>query len=59
MESRPRDSFWERTVPVTLATADQPLRFGNPDAFAPNIDAITIAPLVAGEPSTQRVTGRP
>ncbi|MFD6135736.1 hypothetical protein, partial [Isoptericola sp. NPDC060257] len=48
------DSFWERTVPVTLATADRPLRFGNPDAFAPNIDAITIAPLVAGEPSTQR-----
>ncbi|MFE5339945.1 hypothetical protein ACFQ80_06970 [Isoptericola sp. NPDC056578] len=52
------DSFWERTVPVALATADQPLRFGNPDAFAPNIDAITIAPLVTGEPTTQRVTGR-
>jgi len=52
------DSFWDRTVPVSLATADQPLRFGNPDAFAPNIDAITVAPLVAGEPTTQRVTGR-
>jgi hypothetical protein len=44
------DSFWERSVSVTLSTADGALTFGNdqPEAFAPNIDAVTIAPVTAG-----------
>jgi hypothetical protein len=44
------DSFWERSVSVSLSTADGALSFGNdePGAWAPNIDAVTIAPVVAG-----------
>lgn len=50
------DSFWERTVPVTLTTADAPLRLGNVDGFAPNIDRVTVAPVVTGEPTTVAAT---
>lgn len=46
------DSFWERTIPVTFATADAPLRFGHSGHFAPNVDKITIAPVVIGTPTT-------
>ncbi len=44
------DSFWDRSISVTLSTADGALTFGNdqPDAWAPNIDAVTIAPVIAG-----------
>jgi len=51
------DSFWERTIPVTLTTADQPLRLGNESAHAPNIDRIVIAPRVLGEPVTEAADG--
>ncbi|WP_200952493.1 hypothetical protein [Agromyces sp. Soil535] len=46
------DSFWERTIPMTLTTADGALTFGNPDAYAPDVDKITIAPVLLGTPST-------
>ncbi|WP_395244620.1 hypothetical protein ACGGZK_02135 [Agromyces sp. MMS24-K17] len=46
------NSFWERTIPVQLATADAPLRLGNPTAYAPNIDRIVIAPRVIGDVET-------
>ena len=46
------NSFLERTIPVTLTTADGPLVFGNPTAYAPDIDKITIAPAVVGAPTT-------
>ncbi|NYI03516.1 hypothetical protein [Allostreptomyces psammosilenae] len=47
-------SFWERSVNVTLATADGALTFGNdePGSYAPDIDAITIAPVLLGEVRT-------
>nr|BFF25710.1 hypothetical protein GCM10025732_36750 [Glycomyces mayteni] len=48
------DSFSQRSFPVALATADQPLRLGNPDAWAPNLDRIVISPRVIGEPTTAR-----
>jgi hypothetical protein len=48
------DSFLERTIPVTLKTAGGSLVFGNPDAYAPDIDKITIAPAVVGKPTTVR-----
>ncbi|WP_198667670.1 carbohydrate-binding protein [Glycomyces dulcitolivorans] len=48
------DSFSQRSLPVTLATADQPLRLGNPDAWAPNIDRVVISPRVIGDPVTER-----
>ena len=47
------NSFWQRTIPVTLSTGDQPLRFGNTEAWAPNVDRIVIAPRVLGEPTTE------
>lgn len=46
------DSFWERTLPVTLSTADEPLRLGNAASWAPNIDRVVIAPRLLGEPTT-------
>jgi hypothetical protein len=48
-------SFWQRTVPITLTTADGEIRIGNPTAWAPDIDKVAIAPLVAGEPRTTRL----
>lgn len=46
------DSFWQRTIPVTLTTADAAIRLGNAGAWAPNLDRIVIAPRVLGEPVT-------
>lgn len=46
------DSFWERTIPITLTTADGALTFGNPDWYAPDVDRITIAPVLLGTPTT-------
>ncbi|WP_067873725.1 hypothetical protein [Agromyces aureus] len=46
------NSFWERTIPVTLSTGDAPLRFGNAEAWAPNVDRIVFAPRTLGEPTT-------
>lgn len=42
------NSLLERSIPVTLTTADGSLVFGNPDAYAPDIDRITIAPATVG-----------
>ena len=46
------DSFSQRTIPVTLSTADESLRLGNASAWAPNIDRVDIAPRVIGDPTT-------
>jgi hypothetical protein len=46
------NSFLEKTVPITLTTAGGSLTFGNPQAYAPDIDKITIAPAVLGQPVT-------
>jgi hypothetical protein len=43
------ESFAERTIPLDLATPDAPLRLFNASAWAPDIDAVTIAPLTTGE----------
>ena len=48
------NSFLERTIPITLTTAGGSLVFGNPTAYAPDIDKITIAPAVVGTPTTVR-----
>ncbi|MBL0888605.1 RICIN domain-containing protein [Myceligenerans indicum] len=52
------DSFWQRTIPVTLTGSTGDLTLGNPTAWAPDIDKVTVAPLVAGTPSTV-TTGTP
>lgn len=46
------DSFLERTIAVDLKTAGGSLVFGNPAAYAPDVDKITIAPVVLGTPIT-------
>ncbi|MCH7230582.1 hypothetical protein L0U85_06900 [Glycomyces sp. L485] len=46
------ESFWQRSVPLTLSTANEPLRLGNPNSWAPDIDRIVIAPRLLGAPST-------
>jgi hypothetical protein len=46
------NSFSQRTIPVTLSTADEALRFGNATAWAPDIDRVVIAPRLVGEPTT-------
>jgi hypothetical protein len=46
------NSFLERTIPVTLGTSGGSLVFGNANAYAPDIDKITIAPVTVGTPTT-------
>ncbi|GAB3165024.1 hypothetical protein GCM10027059_22080 [Myceligenerans halotolerans] len=46
------DSFWQRTIPVTLAGSTGDLTLGNDTAWAPDVDKVTIAPLVTGNPTT-------
>ncbi|GFJ95908.1 hypothetical protein [Phytohabitans rumicis] len=46
------NSFLERTIPVRLTTAGGSLVFGNPTAYAPDIDKVVIAPLTVGTPTT-------
>lgn len=48
------NSYWQRTVPISLATGDGEIRIGNPSAWAPDIDRVTVAPLVVGTPTTTR-----
>ncbi|GAA2319752.1 hypothetical protein GCM10009853_092320 [Glycomyces scopariae] len=48
------DSFSQRSLHVTLTTGDRPLRLGNPDAWAPNLDRIVVSPRVIGDPVTVR-----
>jgi hypothetical protein len=49
-------SFWQRTVPITLTTSTGGIRLGNPSAWAPDIDKVTVAPLVVGTPTTVRTS---
>ncbi|MCD0444995.1 hypothetical protein LO763_15365 [Glycomyces sp. A-F 0318] len=52
------DSFFQRSIAVTLSTADEPLRLGNAEAWAPNIDRIVVSPRLLGDPVTERLSGR-
>jgi hypothetical protein len=45
-------SFWNYTVPMHLTTANGAVTLGNPDGWAPNINAVTLAKFVAGAPTT-------
>lgn len=46
------NSYWDHTVQVSLTTRDGALQLGNPDGWAPNIDRITVAPVVVGTAKT-------
>jgi hypothetical protein len=39
-------SYWDLPVPVTLTAGTNTVTFANSSAYAPNIDRITVAPLV-------------
>lgn len=47
------NSFWDKTVPLTLTSSNGTLVLGNATAFAPDLDTVTLAKLVAGTPSIQ------
>ncbi|GAB3279444.1 carbohydrate-binding protein [Kineosporia babensis] len=49
------NSFSQRSIAVTLKTANQPLRLTSSQGWAPNIDKVTVAPAVLGSPLTQRL----
>jgi hypothetical protein len=51
------NSFLERTIPVRLTTDGGSLVFGNPDAYAPDIDKVVIAPVTVGTPTTVPLHG--
>ncbi|MFP3464108.1 CBM35 domain-containing protein [Leifsonia sp. SIMBA_070] len=46
------DSFWDKTIPLTLTTTSGALTLGNATAYAPNLDTVTLAKFVAGTPTT-------
>lgn len=49
------NSFWERTIPVTLSTTNGAIVLGNDGAWAPDVDYVVIAPARLGQPSTVKV----
>lgn len=48
------DGFWPETTPLDLTTSGGALTFGNPSAWAPNVDWIQLAPLVVSSQVTRR-----
>jgi hypothetical protein len=49
------DSFLERTIQVTLSTADEPLRIFSADDDAPHVDKVVVAPMVLGSTTTEPI----
>ncbi|WP_206796556.1 hypothetical protein [Amycolatopsis sp. MtRt-6] len=48
------DGFWPETSPIDLTTRGGALTFGNPAAWAPNVDWVQLAPLVVANTVTPR-----
>ncbi|RAS70864.1 hypothetical protein C8D87_1011165 [Lentzea atacamensis] len=48
------DGFWQETSPLDLVTRSGSVTFGNPAAFAPNVDWVQFAPLVVANRVTRR-----
>ncbi len=46
------NSFWDKSIPLTLTTASGSLTLGNAAAYAPDIDTIALARFVTGTPAT-------
>ncbi len=45
-------NFWDKSIPVTTTTASGALTLGNATAYAPDLDTVSLARLVAGTPTT-------
>ncbi|WP_255252614.1 CBM35 domain-containing protein [Curtobacterium sp. 'Ferrero'] len=46
------NSFWDTSIPLDLTTTNGALTLGNATAYAPDIDVVTLAKLVAGSATT-------
>ena len=46
------DSFWQRTIPVTLSTAEDPVQLIAAKGAAPHIDRVVVSPLALGDAVT-------
>ncbi|MGU3411223.1 hypothetical protein ACLBWP_14020 [Microbacterium sp. M1A1_1b] len=46
------NSFWDTSIPLDLTTTSGALTLGNASAFAPDLDVVTLAKLVAGGATT-------
>lgn len=46
------NSFWDTSIPLDLTTTNGSLTLGNAGAYAPDVDVVTLAKLVAGNAST-------
>lgn len=46
------NSFWEKTIPVTLTTSGGAIVLGNDGPWAPDVDYVVVAPARLGQPST-------
>ncbi|MGO4533359.1 CBM35 domain-containing protein [Leifsonia sp. 2MCAF36] len=52
------NSFWDKTVPLSLTTSGGALTLGNATAYGPNLDTVTLAKFVGAAPSiTKTQTG--
>jgi len=47
------NSFWDKTVPLSLTTTGGTLVLGNTTGYGPDIDNVTLAKFVAGTPTIQ------
>lgn len=45
------NSYWDKTVPLSLSTSEGALTLGNATAYGPNLDTVTLAKFVGGAPS--------
>lgn len=48
------NNYWDKTIPLVLTTDGGALVLGNPTAYAPNINAVTLAKFIVGSPTIQR-----
>ncbi|HEY3002536.1 MAG TPA: hypothetical protein VGJ44_09305, partial [Kribbellaceae bacterium] len=46
------NSFWDKSIPLTLTTDSGSLTLGNAAAYAPDIDTVALAKFVTGTPAT-------
>jgi len=49
------NSYWDKTIPLSLTTDGGALTLGNPTAYGPNLDTVTLAKFVAAAPTLARI----
>ncbi|HTI27523.1 MAG TPA: hypothetical protein VL652_41450, partial [Kutzneria sp.] len=51
------NSYWDKTIPLSLTTASGTLVLGNSTAYGPNLDTVTLAKFIGGVPTVARSAG--